>query len=71
MSFTADFTAVQQSSLSILRIEDTSSGETEPSLTGRKIYLYKIDNTTLVPTGTLTAYIDFPIVSGIGDTIEH
>lgn len=70
MSFTADFTAVQQSSLSVLRITDTSSGGTDPNLTGRKIYLYKIDNTTLVPTGTLTDYIDFPIVSGIGDTID-
>lgn len=72
MAYTLDFTAVQQSDLSKILLTDTSSGGAEPSLTSRRIYLYKLDGTTLVPDGTTTEYIDWPIVnpSGIGDTIE-
>lgn len=42
-------------------ITDTSTG-TDGTLTSRRIYLYKADNTTLVPEGTSTPYIEWPIL---------
>lgn len=72
MAYTLNFSAVQTTALTNILITDLSSGGTDPNLTSRRIYLYKIDGTTLVPDGTTTDYIDFPIVasSGIGDTIS-
>lgn len=70
MAFTGSFTAVQSTDLKTLIIVDASSGGTDPNIISRYIYLYKIDGTTLVPTGTTTAYINFPIVAGVGDTIN-
>jgi hypothetical protein len=69
MAFTGNFSAAQGTDLSSLTIVDTSSGGTDPAITTRVIYLYKVDGTTLVPAGTTTAYINFPIVSGAGDSL--
>jgi hypothetical protein len=66
MSFTADFTSTQGSSLNQLIITDTSTGS-DTNLTDRQIFLYKIDGSTLVPVGVSTSYIDFPI--SLGSTI--
>lgn len=72
MAYTLNFTASQSATLSTLHLVDTSSGGTDGNLTYRRIYLYKTDGTTLVPSGTTTEYINWPIVlsSGIGDTID-
>jgi hypothetical protein len=70
--FTGNFTCVQQTNLTNLLFVDTSTGGTDTNIVDRRIYLYKVDNNTLVPTGTSTPYIDWPIInsSGIGDTIN-
>lgn len=44
-------------------ITDSSTGS-DPTITTRRIYLYKADNTTLVPEGTTTPYIEWPIAEG-------
>lgn len=69
--FTGSFTVTQTSDITSLVINDTSSYVDEPagSFSGRRIYLYKIDTTTLVPEGTATAYIDFPFSAGASLTI--
>lgn len=69
--FTGSFTAAQSSNITDLTITDTSSyaSEGQGTFSGRKIYLYKIDGTTLVPAGTLTAYVDFPFTAGAALTI--
>lgn len=41
-------------------ISDTSTGS-DPGITSRRVYLYKADNTTLVNSGTTTAYTLWPI----------
>ncbi len=69
MPFSPNFSAVQQPSLTNILFVDTSTG-TFPAVTARRIFLYKVDNTTLVPSGTTTPYIDWPIISGIGDTLN-
>lgn len=71
MAYTLDFNAVQSpTALNTLVITDTSSGGTDPAINSRRIYLVKSDGTKLVPSGVTTDYIDFPIVSGAGDTIS-
>jgi hypothetical protein len=66
MSFTGTFTVTQNSNFANLTINDTSSyaGEGQGTFSGRRVYLYKIDGTTLVPSGTTTAYVDFPFSAG-------
>lgn len=44
-------------------ITDTSAG-TDAGLTDRRVTLYLSDGTTLVPTGSSTPYIDWPIANG-------
>lgn len=44
-------------------LTDTSTGS-DPTITTRRIYIYKADNTTLVPEGTTTAYVDWPVAEG-------
>lgn len=69
--FTGTFTVTQTSDITSLVVNDTSSysGEGQGTFSGRRIYLYKIDGTTLVPTGTNTSYIDFPFTDGASKTI--
>jgi hypothetical protein len=69
--FTGTFTVTQTSDVTSLVITDTSSyaGESAGTFSGRQIRLYKIDTTTLVPSGTTTTYIDFPFSAGSSITI--
>lgn len=69
--FTGTFTVTQTSDITSLVITDTSSysSEGQGTFSGRKIYLYKVDGTTLVPIGTTTTYINFPFSSGSSITI--
>jgi hypothetical protein len=72
MAFTGTFTVTQTSDITSLVVNDTSSyvGEGQGTFSGRRIYLYKIDTTTLVPSGTATAYVDFPFSAGASITIS-
>ncbi len=70
--FTGQFTVAQNASdLTGLVISDTSSygSEAQGTFSGRRIYLIKIDGTTLVPDGATTTYIDFPFTDGATKTI--
>jgi hypothetical protein len=51
---------VSQSGVSTLIFQDTSTGS-DATLTERRIYLQKYDQSYLVPTGTLTDYIVWDI----------
>lgn len=66
MSFIGTFTVTQNSNFANLTVNDTSSysGEGQGTFSGRRVFLYKIDGTTLVPAGTNTTYIDFPFSAG-------
>jgi hypothetical protein len=46
-----------------MTITDTSTGS-DGTITTRRIYLYKADNTNLVESGTTTAYENWPIGDG-------
>jgi hypothetical protein len=72
MAFTGTFTVTQTSDLTSLTVNDTSSysSEGQGTFSGRRIYLYKIDGTTLVPVGTTTSYIDFPFSDGASKLIS-
>jgi hypothetical protein len=71
MSFTGTFTITQTSDTTSFVVNDTSSyaDEGTGTFSGRKIYIYKIDGTTLVPTGTTTTYVSFPFSAGNSITI--
>src|SRR6478736_6811757 len=71
MAFTGSFEVTQTSDVTSLVVTDTSSysSEGQGTFSGRRVYLYKIDGTTLVPSGTTTAYIDFPFSAGGSITI--
>lgn len=66
MPFTGSYTISQGYDPSSFILTDNSSysGEAQNTFSGRKIYLYKIDGTTLVPSGTTTTYINFPFSDG-------
>lgn len=69
MSFTPSFTSSQAAgSLTSATFTDASSGSYS-GITDRLIYMQKYNGSYLVPTGTLVTYVDWPVVSGIGDTI--
>jgi hypothetical protein len=72
MAFTGTFTITQTSDITSLVVTDTSSyaSEAQGTFSGRRIYLYKIDTATLVPSGTATAYVDFPFSAGSSITIS-
>lgn len=71
MAFTGSLEVTQTSDITSIVVTDTSSysSEGQGTFSGRKIYLYKIDGTTLVPEGTTTSYIDFPFSDGSSKTI--
>ncbi len=68
MAHTADFTITQGTDPNSFVITDTST-DPDPNLTGRRIYLNKADGTTLVPEGTSTEYIDWPLSDGATKTL--
>ncbi len=59
MAFSAAF-SVSLIGTSTLLFTDTSTGS-DATITERRIYLYKYDNTTIVPDGVTTDYIPWPI----------
>ena len=61
MAFTAQFQVSQGGNPNNIVLTDTSSGGSDPNLTGRKIYLIKSDGTFLTPAGSSTDYILWPI----------
>lgn len=64
MAFSGAITVQQNTgSPSQFVVTDSSTGS-DPAITSRRIYLYKADNTNLVPTGTTTSYISWPIANG-------
>lgn len=71
MAFTGTFTVTQTSDISSLVVTDTSSysGEGQGTFASRRIYLYKVDGATLVPSGTNTSFVDFPFSDGASKTI--
>ena len=63
MAFNGNFTVTPNTSvISKFTLTDTSSG-TDSNLTGRRVYLYKTDGTTIVPSGTSTEYIVWAIAN--------
>ena len=71
MAFTGSFEVTQTSDITSLVVTDTSSysSEGQGTFSGRRIYLYEVDGTTIVPSGTTTTYIDFPFSDGSSKTI--
>lgn len=64
MALTVSVSVAQNNGLADTYIlTDTSTGS-DATITTRRIYNYIADNTTLVPTGTTTPYIDWPIAEG-------
>ena len=63
MAFTASFSVGQGGNPNNIVLTDTSSGGSDPNLTGRKIYLTKADGTFLTPEGSTTDYIVWPIAN--------
>lgn len=68
MAFNGSFAVTQGADISQFTLTDNSTGS-DGNMTDRRIYLFKIDGTTLVPEGTTVTYVDWPIVSLIGDEI--
>lgn len=69
--FTGSFTVSQTSDFTSLVITDNSSyaSEGQGTFSGRRVYLYKVDGTTLIPVSNPFAYIDFPFTAGSSITI--
>jgi hypothetical protein len=63
MAFNGSVTAAQSLDGLTLTIVDSSTGS-DANLTDRRVNLNLYDGTTLVPTGTSTSYIDWPIGAG-------
>jgi len=70
--FTGQFSITQTSDITSFIVNDTSSysSENQGTFSGRRIYVYLVDGNTLVPTGTITSYIDFPFSAGTSITIN-
>lgn len=70
MALTQDFTTYQTVGYpSIITIEDTSTG-TDAEVTQRRVTLVDYQGGYVVPSGTTTTYVDFPIDSLSGDTLD-
>lgn len=67
MSFTPNFTTYQLAgSPSVIYVEDVSTGS-DGAITERRVYLQDYEGNYVVPSGTTTNYIDFPL--SLGNTI--
>ena len=62
MSFNGSFSISQGTDPISFTLTDTSTGS-DGGLTDRRIYLFHPDGTTLVPTGSVNSYIDWPIAN--------
>lgn len=63
MAFNGAFLISQGTDVHSFILTDTSTGS-DGGLTDRRIYLYLSDGSTLVPVGSATTYIDWPIANG-------
>lgn len=64
------FTATQASNLTDIVIVDTSTGS-NGAIVDRHVFFNTISGGQLVPSGTTTPYVDFPIIFGIGDSMSY
>lgn len=70
MPLTPNFSSSQTTGEpSIAVLTDTSTGS-NVSIVSRRVYLVNSEGDYVVPTGTSTDYVVWPIVSGTGDTID-
>lgn len=70
MPVTTNFSNSQSAgNLRIAILTDTSTGSGS-NITGRLVYIRKINGSYLVPDGITTDYVYWPYVSGAGDTIN-
>lgn len=70
MPLTPNFSSSQTTGEpSIVVLTDTSSGS-DINIVNRRVYLVNSEGDYVVPTGTTTDYVVWPIVSGTGDTID-
>lgn len=70
MSFSPDFSSSQSSgNLEAVTLTDDSTGSYS-GITGRLVTFTKYDGELLSPTDSVTTYVYWPVVSGIGDTLE-
>jgi len=72
MAFTGTFSITQTSDFSSFTVNDLSSyaSEGQGTFSGRRIYIYNVDGTTRVPSGTTTSYINFPFTDGASKLIN-
>ena len=62
MSFTPNFTTYQLAgSPSTIYLEDTSTGS-DVAITQRRIYITDYEGNYVVPSGTTTDYVNFPLI---------
>lgn len=70
MPLTPNFSTSQESGdLSVAILTDTSTGD-YTGITGRIVRFRKYDGDYLVPNSVSETYVAWPVVSGIGDTLE-
>lgn len=72
MAFTGAYQITQTTDTTAFVLTDTSSYSSEGTgtFTGRRIYLFNSAGSNIVPSGTTTAYIDFPFSLGNSITID-
>lgn len=70
MSFVPNFTVALAANASTLTVTDTSTG-TDGSINSRRIYLQAYDGTYIVPTGTTTNYIVWPLMDGSTEILTN
>lgn len=70
MALSTDFSTSQTiGAPSTILLEDTSTG-TDAAVTQRRIYIVDAQGNYVVPDGTSTDYVNFPLVALSGDEIE-
>ncbi len=70
MPFVPDFIRVQLSNLTSVVITDTSTGS-DGSIASRRVYFETYNGGFVVPTGTTTDYVSFPLSSGASIQIDN